>query len=110
LNTNSNGNDPQWLVFTMEQAQQRHALPHNLAARIADIGGLHVKLRPMRASRSLHTHLRARLYFILQGCSELQIDDRRRSCSAGQVIYVSSGIPHRFLSFSGDFSGVHCFI
>ncbi|WFF42154.1 cupin domain-containing protein [Salinicola endophyticus] len=49
-------------------------------------------------------HARDELYLIASGSAVLNRDGERLAASVGDVLFVPKGMPHRFDTFSADFS------
>ena len=59
-------------------------------------------LRPARDGRA-DPFTRDELYLVARGSGTFANGDRRHSFSAGDVLFVPAGVPHRFADFTDDF-------
>jgi mannose-6-phosphate isomerase-like protein (cupin superfamily) len=49
-------------------------------------------------------HTRDEIYFVISGHGTFVRDGRRQPFTAGEVLHVPAGVPHRFEEFSADFA------
>jgi len=62
----------------------------------------YVTLEPEGGQVPWHDHGQEEVYFILVGTGEMCIGDERRTVTAGQVVYVPSGVYHQLTNISKE--------
>ena len=91
-----------WLarLDAFEQGMAESGEPHHFGLTH---GSMRVLLyRPMGVDEQ-SPHRKDEIYIVRRGHAEFVRDDRRVQLTAGDSVFVPSGMPHRFENFSADF-------
>ena len=88
---------------TVEQATA-HPIPKGeRSAPIFAHGSMLVKYYAPRGTDEQTPHSRDELYVVAQGSGTFVNGDDQHPFSAGDVLFVRAGVPHRFENFTDDF-------
>jgi mannose-6-phosphate isomerase-like protein (cupin superfamily) len=89
--------------------------PENALAKLAAAGGpefvglfrhgsLEVEVyRPVKVDRQ-KPHTRDEVYVVISGSGSFVSGESRRPFGPGEVLFVATGVPHRFEEFTDDFA------
>ena len=89
---------------TVAQGQSWPVPPGNLAAPVLGHGTMLVEYYAPRGVDTQQPHTRDELYIVIAGTGTFVNGDDRHPFGPGDVLFVPTGVVHRFVDFSDDFA------
>ncbi len=98
-------------VWTRGRLQEQHSAPGRLYHEVVRADALSAGIYRLAAGATdpQVPHLEDEVYVVVAGICAIEIDGRRDTVSAGSLVYVRKGVPHRFVDIVEDLEVVVVF-
>ena len=95
---------PRGAIFEMADLLAAHAREGKLGHRFMNIPSLRMGIYKLPAGSAdpQAPHEEDEVYYVLEGRAKFQIDGDLRPVQPGSVVFVATGIPHKFVEIEED--------